>query len=102
VVSAADPLRFWTESENYNINLQTNKYVDVNISVKAATEQNNEAVYKSNRLKKLPGIKNKDFFVLYKGAPPLNFSPNRVTKERNDIKFFNLFHQNRWGKHMNC
>jgi hypothetical protein len=50
------------ESEHYNINLQTNKYLDVNVSLQAAPEQNNETVCKSSRLRQLPGMKNKDFF----------------------------------------
>jgi hypothetical protein len=61
------------ESENYNIYLQTNKYLDINIFVKAAIEQNNETVRKSSRLKKLPGTKNKDFLMVNKGALSRNF-----------------------------
>jgi hypothetical protein len=85
---------FWKESENYSVNLQTDKCLAINDSIKVTTELKNETVRKSNRLKKPTTYKKLVFFMVNKGAPLRNISLNRVTKKVDDIKLFNVFHQN--------
>jgi hypothetical protein len=64
------------------------------VALKNNHRAKNEVVCKSNRLKKPPGTKNIDFFIVNKVTPLCNFSPNGVTRKEIDINLLNIFHQN--------